>query len=176
MRRHLTIARICIVLASLNNPSIFTVHAFSTKNILRDSSNPATTYIDTKRLIPKPTTSIILSSSSSSLLQAIKIPNPFVRDNEDSKAEENVEFLPPRPPAALQQKPQSPSEFLDNEDLNSEVLFAKARNVISTDIAINTESLLDENFIWIGPNGGKVLGKKEYLAAGKFFNLRLVGL
>jgi hypothetical protein len=53
-----------------------------------------------------------------------------------------------------------------------ELLVAKAKAVLSCDLGVKDPSLLSEDFIWIGPTLEKPLGKMEYLAAGRFFNLR----
>ena len=59
-----------------------------------------------------------------------------------------------------------------SQDLAADVLIAKAKAVIAADLAIQDPSLLDENFVWIGPFLDKPLGKLDYLASGRFFNLR----
>lgn len=58
-----------------------------------------------------------------------------------------------------------------------EGVIQRAKLLLACDLGVQDESLLDPNFIWIGPNlGSKVLGKTDYLAAGKFFDLRYVSL
>ena len=55
-----------------------------------------------------------------------------------------------------------------------EALFSRARAILANDLGISDPSFLAEDFKWIGPNvvsTGK-LSKEEYLAAGRFFNLR----
>ena len=54
----------------------------------------------------------------------------------------------------------------------SNVLIAKAKAVLASDLGVQDPSLLSDDFIWIGPSLPKPLGKVEYLAAEKFFNLR----
>jgi len=50
---------------------------------------------------------------------------------------------------------------------------AKAKAVLATDLGIADPSLLAEDFVWIGAAlGSAALGKRDYVAAGKFFNLR----
>ena len=53
-------------------------------------------------------------------------------------------------------------------------LIARAKAVVMSDLGIiDGGRLLDDDFIWIGAtSNGNVLGKVEYLAAGKFFELR----
>lgn len=56
-----------------------------------------------------------------------------------------------------------------------EGLIQRAKLLLACDLGVQDESLLDPSFIWIGPYlGSKVLGKIDYLAAGKFFDLRWV--
>jgi hypothetical protein len=56
-----------------------------------------------------------------------------------------------------------------------EGVIQRAKLLLACDLGVQDESLLDPSFIWIGPYlGSKVLGKIEYLAAGKFFDLRWV--
>jgi len=66
----------------------------------------------------------------------------------------------------------STSSAASSSEFEGDALIAKAKAVIATDLAIQDPSLLDEGFIWIGPFLGKPLGKVDYLASGKFFNLR----
>ena len=66
---------------------------------------------------------------------------------------------PPLPPPPFQPTPEG--------------VIQRAKLLFACDLGVQDESLLDPNFIWIGPNlGSKVLGKRDYLAAGKFFDLR----
>jgi hypothetical protein len=53
-----------------------------------------------------------------------------------------------------------------------ELMVAKAKAVLACDLGVKDPSLLSEDFIWIGPTLEKPLGKIDYLAAGRFFNLR----
>lgn len=57
-------------------------------------------------------------------------------------------------------------------DPNPDALIAKARVVLATDFGIQDPSILAEDFLWIRPFAEKPLGKIDYLAAGKFFDLR----
>ena len=82
-----------------------------------------------------------------------QIPNPFETDTD----------VVPRPP--------STPPPVTNEP---EALFSRARAILANDLGISDPSFLAEDFKWIGPNvvsTGK-LSKEEYLAAGRFFNLR----
>jgi hypothetical protein len=51
-------------------------------------------------------------------------------------------------------------------------LIRQARRVLSSDLGILDSSLLSEDFCWIGPFGDQPLSKTEYLAAGRFFDIR----
>jgi hypothetical protein len=56
-----------------------------------------------------------------------------------------------------------------------EGVIQRAKLLLSCDLGVQDESLLDPSFSWIGPSlGSKVLKKIDYLAAGKFFDLRCV--
>ena len=83
------------------------------------------------------------------------IPNPFA---DEGKA--------PRPP-------DTPPPMMSND---AEALFSRARSIIASDLGLSDPSFLadDDKFQWVGPNviSTGVLAKDEYLAAGKFFNLR----
>jgi hypothetical protein len=58
-------------------------------------------------------------------------------------------------------------------DPSPEGLIARAKIVLASDLGVQDGSLLAENFFWIGPQlGSQVLGKFDYLAAGKYFDLR----
>lgn len=53
-------------------------------------------------------------------------------------------------------------------------LITRAKALVASDLGIlDGGLLLDDDFIWIGAtSNGDVLGKVEYLAAGKYFELR----
>jgi hypothetical protein len=55
-----------------------------------------------------------------------------------------------------------------------EALFISAKSFLSSDLGITDTNILADNFVWVGPNvvSTGVLNKEEYLAAGKYFNLR----
>jgi hypothetical protein len=57
---------------------------------------------------------------------------------------------------------------------SSDDLINRAKVLLASDLGIlDGGSLLDEDFIWIGAtSNGDVLGKSEYLAAAKFFDMR----
>jgi hypothetical protein len=57
-------------------------------------------------------------------------------------------------------------------DVSPESLIGKAKAVVVNDLGIQDPSLLGDDFVWIGPILEKPLGKLDYLAAGKFFNIR----
>lgn len=93
------------------------------------------------------------SSISMIDLSSIKLPNPFA-----AKPEPTPKAIP----------------IISNLfDPSPEGLILRAKAVVVSDLGIQDESLLDNDFIWIGPQlGSQVLGKSDYLAAGKFFDLR----
>ena len=93
-----------------------------------------------------------------------------------------LDRLPKFPFSAEQEDDSSPVATV-MQTLSSEFkatpdgLVTRAKVVLASDLGIQDESLLDGNFIWIGPNlGSSVLDKRDYIAAGKFFNLRCVSL
>lgn len=52
-------------------------------------------------------------------------------------------------------------------------LIQQAKRVVISDLGLQDASLLDDTkFMWIGPVVDKPLGKREYLAAGRFFDVR----
>jgi len=66
-----------------------------------------------------------------------------------------------------------PDSFdVDDFDGSPEELITRAKVIVSTNLGIENENLLDDNFLWIGPLLDTPLSKKEYLAAGRFFDLR----
>jgi len=84
-----------------------------------------------------------------------QLPNPF-----GSSEDTDVVPRPPATPPPVSNEP--------------EALFSRARAIMATDLGVTDPSFLTENFKWIGPNvvaDGK-LSKDEYLAAGRFFNIR----
>ncbi len=108
------------------------------------------TKIETVPRSAVPTT--IENSLKASFLE--NLPNPF--DNSD---------------ASIAPKPPSTPPPISNEP---EALFSRARAILSCDLGIKDASFLADNFVWIGPNAASSgpLDKEEYLAAGKFFNIR----
>ena len=57
------------------------------------------------------------------------------------------------------------------KDWNVIVIFARCKTILSTDLCIREPSLLSDEFVYIGPYI-EPLNKEEYIAAGKFFDLR----
>lgn len=100
---------------------------------------------------------VIVAKSKIGLNMALldQFPNPFG----GSKETEMV----PRPP--------STPPPVSNEP---EALFSRARAILATDLGLADPSFLAEDFVWIGPDvvSTGALNKEEYLAAGKFFDLR----
>ena len=86
------------------------------------------------------------------------LPNPFSEDKE------------PEPPVS------SASMVMGDDgefDGSTDALIAKAKMILSTNLGITDPSMLADNFIWIGPQlGSNSLDKKDYVAAGKFFDVR----
>lgn len=75
-------------------------------------------------------------------------------------------------PVKLSPKPPSTPPPLDMS--TPEALFIAAKSFLSTDLGITDPNILSDNFVWVGPKVAStgVLNKEEYLAAGKYFNLR----
>ena len=89
-------------------------------------------------------------------LNSIQIPNPFANN-------EQFELVAPT----------SSKLSGSSQDFSPEAMFAKAKAIIDSDLGLLSESLLDDDFIYIGPSFSQnVLGKEDYIAAGKFFDLR----
>jgi hypothetical protein len=64
----------------------------------------------------------------------------------------------------------APSEAFDPSPAG---LIRQAKRVLSSDLGLQDPSLLDDaKFRWIGPVVDQPLGKTDYLAAGRFFDLR----
>jgi hypothetical protein len=78
------------------------------------------------------------------------------------------------PDKQVQIKSSSPFPSTDPPffDPNPDALIAKARVVLATDFGIQDPTILANDFLWIRPWAEKPLGKIDYLAAGKFFDLR----
>jgi len=57
-------------------------------------------------------------------------------------------------------------------DGSDESLIEQAKRVLQSDLGINDPTLLDASFAWIGPSVDGALSKTDYIAAGRFFNLR----
>jgi hypothetical protein len=91
------------------------------------------------------------------------MPNPFFADKEPSTPKS---FNPIISPADL-------SELEEMEDLTSpESLIARTKVALASDLGLQNGNLLADNFICIGPYLEKPLNKVDYLAAGRFFDLR----
>lgn len=75
-------------------------------------------------------------------------------------------------PVKLSPKPPSTPPPLDMS--TPEALFISTKSFLSSDLGITDPNTLADNFVWVGPNvvSTGVLNKDEYLAAGKYFNLR----
>lgn len=81
----------------------------------------------------------------------------------------------PNPFEALKTADIIPSvSSIDNEafDTSPAGLIRQAKRVVAADMGIQQPSLLDDNFRWLGPVVDEPLGKTDYLAAGRFFDLR----
>jgi hypothetical protein len=91
------------------------------------------------------------------------IKNPF----EDDPA-------PAPPSSSFFVQPNSNTPF----EATPEGLITRAKIFLASDMGVlDGGSLIDEDFLWIGAtSNGNVLGKTDYLAAAKFFELRCVVL
>lgn len=143
----LAIALACVV--ALHTPSEST--AFSNGNLHKSKleSSAITTITNTR------SRSRLSNKNALLALQAFKIPNPFA-SNENDAADSNSENSSDPP-----------------DDLGAEPLFARAKSILSSDLGVKDPVSLADDFVWIGPSFSRnVLNKEEYLAAGKFFDLR----
>jgi len=87
-------------------------------------------------------------------IQGFNIKNPFANDEKDFELK-------------------SPFPSSDESSPVAESLFSKARTIIGSDFGVRDDSLFDDEFSWIGPDfQSSILDKEQYLAAGKFFDLR----
>lgn len=113
-------------------------------------------YNQQQRLLSQPavavTTSKTIPSSSRTALGALNLPNPFKRFSEDESED---------------------SLAVDEFEETAAGLIRQARRLLSSDFGILDSTLLsDEDFIWVGPFLDQPLTKTEYLAAGRFFDIR----
>lgn len=104
--------------------------------------------------------------------------NPFFANEERSGPLTLAQPMIPQDLAQKQQQIRSSSVVGGKFDPTPENLISKARVVIATDLGIQDPSVLsdDDNgsnqFLWIRPLADKPLGRIDFVAAGKFFNLR----
>jgi len=115
----------------------------------------------------------LLIASSAAFIPSNNIsPSRFATTGTDLKMSSFLDSLPnpfeksdvvPRPPS-------SPPPVTNEPD----ALFSRARSIVLSDLGLTDPSILAENFVWIGPNvvTTGALSKDEYLAAGRFFNIR----
>jgi len=115
-------------------------------------------------LVASPSSSVTaftVSSNGRVLLQrgttqcnALKIPfeNPFSESS-----------------PAIEEDSTSPLSF---DKTNIESLVNRAKVLLSADLGIQDPSLLSPDFVFLGPEEDRLLTKEEYVAAGKFFDLR----
>jgi len=73
-------------------------------------------------------------------------------------------FNNPRPPD------DNNDGLLNDDEIGS--LVSRAKSVLASDLGVNDPNLLSADFVWVGPGDDRVLSKDDYLAAGKFFDLR----
>ena len=60
----------------------------------------------------------------------------------------------------------------DKFDSSPDGLITLAKVVMAADLGVQNDNLLADNFLWIGPLLDTPLNKVDYLAAGRFFDLR----
>lgn len=145
-----------MAMASSSNRMIFVVTAVSLFSALRVSA------FSNVPIRKSTSQSTLIMSGSFSLLQ--NLTNPFAQKSESSSSSS----------ASSSKDSNAPLVFGGGFRATPEALVARAKLVLASDLGVQDESLLDEeSFVWIGPSlGSKVLGKADYLAAGKFFDLR----
>lgn len=102
-----------------------------------------------RRAVGLKTPSLETPPSSTQLSAFARLPNPFF-----GRLQDPVQEVPP--------------EF----EATAAGLIRQARRVLSSDLGILESSLLSEDFCWTGPFGDLPLSKTEYLAAGRFFDIR----
>ena len=96
--------------------------------------------------------------------------NPFFAEFSTSPpSKETSSSSPPKQPEPPSTPPLLPREKFDP---TPDALIAKARVVLATDFGIQDATVLSDDFRWLRPLAEKPLGKVDYLAAGKFFDLR----
>ncbi|KAG7361167.1 hypothetical protein IV203_036267 [Nitzschia inconspicua] len=105
-----------------------------------------------------------------SLPTILQSTNPFFADISD-KVSSPKETTPKKNQEETQPSPTPPSSS-PAFDPNPDALISRARVVFATDFGIQDPSILAEDFLWIRPLAETPLGKIDYLAAGKFFDLR----
>jgi len=103
-----------------------------------------------------------LMAESGSMIDKILNVNPF-GDNKSEAPPSPNKFLP---------SSYDPSSDLNEFDPSPEGLIARAKMVIASDLGVQNGNLLSSDFIWIGPFLDQPLNRVEYLAAGRFFDLR----
>ena len=92
---------------------------------------------------------------------------PLQRSSSVAMMVEKPFFTLPNPFASSSESDQAQTAAVKNRfDSSPDGLIAQAKAVVATDLGVQDESLLAENFMWIGPQlGSDVLGKTDYLAA-----------
>jgi hypothetical protein len=75
-------------------------------------------------------------------------------------------------PKQKQTEPPTAPLLKEKFDPTPDALIAKARVVLATDFGIRDSTVLADDFLWLRPLAEKPMGKVDYLAAGKFFDLR----
>jgi len=113
--------------------------------------------------------------NNNKLLELIPKNIPFFGNNNNNNKPDNNNNNSKLPAPPSMPPPLTDSAVSEDDDFEAtpEFLIAKAKSVIATDLAIQDPTLLDDvNFRWIGPLVDTPLGKVEYLAAGRFFDVR----
>ena len=92
-----------------------------------------------------------------------KITNPFGGDSSSESSSTR----------SLQPAVVAPQPFdLDDFDASPEGLITRSKVVMASDLGLQNGNLLADSFLWIGPLLDTPLNKVDYLAAGRFFDLR----
>jgi hypothetical protein len=113
--------------------------------------------------------SVSVDAAFSTASFSIKRQSSALSMSMDNNFMENIPTLPNPFSKFRTPEPESGAGVMGSDP---ELIVAKAKAVLSCDLGVKDPSLLSEDFIWIGPTLEKPLGKIDYIAAGRFFNLQ----